>query len=845
MDAPPGREDEEKDFLLSVLTFAEETNCQQCARYDGPLGGTRVGMNLFYTDLLAKLWLLLDVERSAPVMRVPGFISQARLPPSAYWKEQYSKARGRIWFGPREEAMTRSADDSELRFQHVATRVFAASSDPDHPEYTETAPSEDNRRAIGWWERHYADVADYEQEYHLQNQIMKWSGITGFFYSKGLAPYLQQVPVDRTEEFGRWYARARPGLKYTLPLAVDGGAGQECMALLGTETSRYYGGVSLSGMKLLRVPTLSTGVPASLRLTNAVASVPKLAAGNRLGRALPVLERSTLIKVDPLPGLTQARVGSIQMALGTVELSHVRSALGYQLVLGTKAAPMGSFTSSVAAQAVHLSWHPGQIARAPELVQRITSGTEAVPVSVGVFRESASKIAAAPGRSWPSPLHVQESYDVLVPDAVGNGYSRMRLSNAPDAHAAPAKLSSVLESYRYQRYSMDRAASGLPTSQGVARTATNVGPGPGAQKIQIQGLEWFPEGLTLVTDGKALFVPKPSGAAAQAKWYALDRSAPLTQRELNEIWNASLKGERTVRLTGSRAEQAARAIAGGDQVQARSLIEGLSKDLGPERGPQLVREHLEAAGDFQLTRGDPTEASHLYKLAQELGDAPPDVLIRRTVADLSAGKSGPNALEQVLERHAARLPYEERVATYKTMQGLEQDMPDVAVLTGVKLGAQDLVPPEVVPLVRLERDGPDVLLALRRDRPLGGEAVAKGDLGRVIPEDASVYVEDGFSFNKNDFQLNPAMNVSELGNNPAVEVVRIREMGTGNFRPGKVYVKDGKGGGDRAYRRASGPIVREKTGGDIFFIQLRDPDKCDKDEDGELSAEERRDCQVP
>ena len=28
----------------------------QAARYDGPLDGTEVGMVLFYTDLLAKMW---------------------------------------------------------------------------------------------------------------------------------------------------------------------------------------------------------------------------------------------------------------------------------------------------------------------------------------------------------------------------------------------------------------------------------------------------------------------------------------------------------------------------------------------------------------------------------------------------------------------------------------------------------------------------------------------------------------------------------------------------------------------------------------------------------------------
>src|SRR5262249_39567437 len=162
-------------------------------------------------------WML-DVEHEAPGLRVPGFLSQSRMPPSAYWWEGFSKPDGRLWFAPKKEAFTRSENGSELRFQHVAARVFAAGSNRDHPERSETTPREDDRRAVGWWGRHFADVADYEQAYHLQNEIMKWSVITGFFHARGLAPYLQDVKVDHGARFGQWYEQNRSQLRYTLPV---------------------------------------------------------------------------------------------------------------------------------------------------------------------------------------------------------------------------------------------------------------------------------------------------------------------------------------------------------------------------------------------------------------------------------------------------------------------------------------------------------------------------------------------------------------------------------------------------------------------------------------------------
>ncbi len=59
----------------------------QHARYDGPLAGTEVGMDLFYTDLLAKLWAL-DFEVSAPTKQIEDFQPLLKIDYSPiYWME--------------------------------------------------------------------------------------------------------------------------------------------------------------------------------------------------------------------------------------------------------------------------------------------------------------------------------------------------------------------------------------------------------------------------------------------------------------------------------------------------------------------------------------------------------------------------------------------------------------------------------------------------------------------------------------------------------------------------------------------------------------------------------------
>lgn len=296
---------------LLVMQLLEARNRFQCARYDGPLQGTRVGMNLFYTDLMAKLWESLDYYRSAPVESVVGFYSQPltgmEIEP-LYWEEMKRLNGTRLWFGTRAEGY--AVDDSGERFSfaHIATRVFAKGSNQLRPG-EEEPPNEHSRRALSWWDRHYAQVADFEQQYHLQNQIMKWSIATGLMAEKqkvatayGESPpvqYLANVSVDHSLRFDKYYhgasdlrfredIRFRPESKWI--------TGTECIEILQSypfqsEWSRrsyIAGGVSLGGGRALQTGSrISLNVASQLRRGGVNYASSSSTLGSRAWSLLP------------------------------------------------------------------------------------------------------------------------------------------------------------------------------------------------------------------------------------------------------------------------------------------------------------------------------------------------------------------------------------------------------------------------------------------------------------------------------------------------------------------------------------------------------------------------------
>lgn len=230
----------------------------QYARYDGSLQGTKVGMHLFYTDLIAKIWGN-DMYESTPKAEIPEFCTNVALRPSIVYKEEIKKfSESRLWFGKDENGFQFVDNKKELLFKRKSTRIYEASTDPLNPgkETPETAAWS---TTINWWNNHYEEVAKYEPEYEYLNEIMKWSVIVGWLNEKGAddLSFLEQTHVNRSNWFPTWAAN-NPALKFNrweevtfYPKGFDG-KNVETLPLLKTRSfvqfNRDYnisGGVSL------------------------------------------------------------------------------------------------------------------------------------------------------------------------------------------------------------------------------------------------------------------------------------------------------------------------------------------------------------------------------------------------------------------------------------------------------------------------------------------------------------------------------------------------------------------------------------------------------------------------
>jgi len=240
----------------SLLRFLVERNSYQTARYDGKLQGTSVGMILFYTDLLAKLWLL-DFDGAAP-KAVVGFrnIREIKLP-KLYWEDFVHRPATRLWFGLRQEGF--DFYDNKILFQPVVSRVYAASYDPASPG-KESRPNYNNREFLGWWDTHYEAMATAESYYHKLDQIQKWSTLFMVLEESQshVLDFLMKFPVRHSIDFEIWNKREAMDSKIKISFLDrhQCGAATECLPLLASDsfpvmgtTYMLSGGVSLASRK--------------------------------------------------------------------------------------------------------------------------------------------------------------------------------------------------------------------------------------------------------------------------------------------------------------------------------------------------------------------------------------------------------------------------------------------------------------------------------------------------------------------------------------------------------------------------------------------------------------------
>jgi len=341
---------EGKKLSAAIEDDLHEFASFQHARYDGELKGTEVGMVLFYTDLLAKIWAL-DYVESAPdkpysANWVRGFVPLLKLTTSPIYQQEINNhSNTRLWFGPRDNAFSKTPDS--LLFARIATRVYAASSNSLQPGKEAEANAE-SAAFLGWWNDHYEQIADFEPEYHRLNEIMKWS--TALAWLSGAndlesLQFLEGVQVDRSSRFPQW-AKANRDLRFRdwstiefLPAGYEG-VDTESLNRLYSRAYRsengvrgFSGGVSLASReKLLARPQVHADIEPLLRRANADA-VERSAEGltlRSLDQTAYTLRASQArgFSVAEAKATTKLRGRDFELQPGAFKLEFERSATG-------------------------------------------------------------------------------------------------------------------------------------------------------------------------------------------------------------------------------------------------------------------------------------------------------------------------------------------------------------------------------------------------------------------------------------------------------------------------------------------------------------------------------------
>ena len=577
--------------LHNILLYYASETAAQCARYDG-IEGTAVSMTLFYTDLLAKLWEAVDHGYSAPLRAIPGFLTTPRIDLAPAYAEELERLPAtRIWFAPRADGWTRSAAGgaTELAFLHRFSRVYAAGSDPANPG-KESITNEASRLSIGWWDRHFDEIADHEQQYHRQNQIMKWSAVAAALVDQPTAPtFLADVRVARTARFFPWLAAHRDRLRFQeLVPERRTPYPTECVALLQSypypSAGRSYavsGGVSLADAALVRnAPTVNRTLPRGRRIVEAAGAprvphpvvdgravkIENAAAARVRSASSPLNVRGVSARIEGRSGAPTFTLDSDTGRLATVALGRVDGGIRIDLRAGPVEHVRSVLEHGPRGPSVSFEARPERVvARGDTLVE-------------------VKPIATSPDGSTTAIAH----------DTFGPGWFQARAASADEIHKR-------MDGYAWAAVE-PAGGSGAPTVE-----FRNTPPPADAQPIAIHGLR----GITAAraANNGELFIARPAERGARTEWYKLaDRFAGDAAR-------------RPLDATGPIAVSAA-----AEAERARSDAEALARSGRLE----------EAASAFPPPAGKPTVADRIHSMVRDVARNNPNAALRELDALVAA-----------------------------------------------------------------------------------------------------------------------------------------------------------------------------------------------------------------
>lgn len=239
---------------LKEFLFQLHTKCSfQQPRYIGDIQGTSIGMNLYYTDLLMKIWRY-NYKGSRPNFIFPKALEAVK---PIHQEDLKERPIYRLWLLPRDEGF--ELEDKSFYFASIATKINGTSWAQWMSKATlqEGAPTYKLQSFLDFWNNHYSDIAKHEPQYFRLNQIMKWS-LFMLWLSKESShslAFLKNEKVKRDWTFQDWLkSQSELSFRDTLHFVScveDNNTTGDCLKLLDEDGQVFYGGVDLPERKTI------------------------------------------------------------------------------------------------------------------------------------------------------------------------------------------------------------------------------------------------------------------------------------------------------------------------------------------------------------------------------------------------------------------------------------------------------------------------------------------------------------------------------------------------------------------------------------------------------------------
>lgn len=189
------------------------------------LDSTEVGMILFYTDFALKANSSSWGSMLYNAVREP--INYSRSAVHRQYTNLYPYSR--LWFSPQDAGFDTHQDELLFSYSSTQLNVQSRKNIRTAKDRLDVEPTYNAALYSRWWMNHFESIADYEQQYHRLDQLMKWSLIMRWAKrnkTERAFAFLDTVNIRRDYHFVKWYAN-EPNLRLrndlpTLPLEKRG-----------------------------------------------------------------------------------------------------------------------------------------------------------------------------------------------------------------------------------------------------------------------------------------------------------------------------------------------------------------------------------------------------------------------------------------------------------------------------------------------------------------------------------------------------------------------------------------------------------------------------------------------